>query len=92
MTLDEAIDHAREVAAGCGPCAQDHADLTAYLEELRDRRAGRAWLVCAGCGVGTPEVEATARGWRSQTSDGPDDYPVLCRECQDDGTGREVEW
>ena len=37
MTLDDAIAHAREIAAGCGgECADEHAQLAEWLEELRD--------------------------------------------------------
>ena len=40
MTLDEAIQHAREVAqSGCSECCKEHAQLAEWLEELRDRRA-----------------------------------------------------
>ena len=40
MTLDEAIVHAREVAAqlGCCECADEHRQLAEWLEELRERR------------------------------------------------------
>ena len=38
MTLDDAIAHAREIAAGCGECAEEHAQLAEWLEELRGRR------------------------------------------------------
>ena len=40
MTLDEAIDHAEEVASRvqCQPCANEHHQLAAWLRELRDRR------------------------------------------------------
>ena len=40
MTLDEAIVHAREVAAqlGCCECADEHKQLAEWLEELRERR------------------------------------------------------
>lgn len=41
MNLDEAIQHAEEVAAGCGPCADQHRQLATWLRELRDRQAGR---------------------------------------------------
>ena len=89
MTLDEAIDHAKEVAAECGPCADDHRDLAVFLTELKERRAGVAWSVCEGCSIGCRTEEASALRWRSQTShDG--DHVMLCPECQDDGTGREV--
>ena len=38
MTLDEAIVHAREVAAqlGCCECAAEHIQLAEWLEELRE--------------------------------------------------------
>ena len=35
MTLDEAIDHAREIAGGCGECADEHRQLAEWLEELK---------------------------------------------------------
>lgn len=47
MTLDEAIQHAREVASGdrcecanirCNDCWREHEQLAEWLEELRDRR------------------------------------------------------
>lgn len=41
MTLDEAIVHAREVAASlgdCSECAKDHIQLAEWLEELRELR------------------------------------------------------
>ena len=40
MTLDEAIDHAEEVADSvqCQSCADEHRQLAAWLRELRDRR------------------------------------------------------
>ena len=40
MSLDEAIVHARDVAAqlGCSECAQEHLQLAKWLEELRARR------------------------------------------------------
>lgn len=40
MTLDEAIEHAREVAhyAGCKECEEEHEQLAKWLEELRDYR------------------------------------------------------
>lgn len=40
MTLDEAIIHAREVAAqlGCCECAAEHRQLAEWLEELRELR------------------------------------------------------
>lgn len=39
MTLDDAIAHAREVAAGCGECAEEHAQLADWLDELRALKA-----------------------------------------------------
>lgn len=40
MTLDEAIEHAEEVAGCTGAqCGVEHAQLAAWLRELRDRRA-----------------------------------------------------
>ena len=35
MTLDEAIEHASEVADGCGECAEEHEQLAEWLRELR---------------------------------------------------------
>lgn len=34
MTLQEAIDHCREVAKGCSDCAKEHEQLADWLEEL----------------------------------------------------------
>lgn len=42
MTLDEAIDHAREVADGCGKCADEHRQLAEWLEELKELCEGNA--------------------------------------------------
>ena len=42
MTLDEAIDHAHEVACGCGKCADEHRQLAEWLEELKELREGNA--------------------------------------------------
>lgn len=41
MTLDGAIDHARETAdrLGCTECGREHAQLAEWLEELKARRA-----------------------------------------------------
>jgi len=40
MTLDEAIQHAREVAqSGCSECCKEHEQLAEWLEELQQRRA-----------------------------------------------------
>ena len=37
MTLDEAIQHALEIAAdSCGACAENHRQLAAWLTELKD--------------------------------------------------------
>lgn len=89
MTLDEAIGHSREVAAECGPCADDHRVLASFLVELKERRAGISWSACDGCSIGCRTEETSALRWRSQTSyDG--DHVMLCPECQGDGTGREV--
>lgn len=40
MTLDEAIQHANEVAATCTnkECSLDHKQLAMWLEELKQRR------------------------------------------------------
>jgi AhpD family alkylhydroperoxidase len=35
MTLEEAIQHAEEVANQCGPCAEDHKQLAEWLRELQ---------------------------------------------------------
>lgn len=64
MELDEAIIHAETVAKGqCGPCAEDHAQLAAWLKELKERRETEAetvrhgyWIeengvqICSECG------------------------------------------
>ena len=34
MTLQEAIEHAKEVACGCRKCAEEHEQLAGWLEEL----------------------------------------------------------
>lgn len=47
MTLDEAIVHAREVAASlgdCSECAKDHIQLAEWLEELRELRDTDRWI------------------------------------------------
>lgn len=47
MTLDEAIVHAREVAASlgdCSECAKDHVQLAEWLEELRKLREAERWI------------------------------------------------
>lgn len=38
MTLDEAIRHCEEVAAGDGECAGEHRQLAGWLTELRQYR------------------------------------------------------
>ena len=39
MTLDEAIQHAQEIAdKGCDQCAKDHQQLAEWLTELKTRR------------------------------------------------------
>jgi hypothetical protein len=39
MTLDEAIQHAQEVAdRGCDQCARDHQQLADWLKELKELR------------------------------------------------------
>lgn len=40
MTLDEAIEHAIDVAKKkiCKECANEHAQLAAWLTELKERR------------------------------------------------------
>jgi threonine synthase len=41
MTLEEAIEHAREVAhdkGTCAACAAEHEQLAQWLEELKERR------------------------------------------------------
>ena len=38
MTLYEAILHCREKAKGCDACAEDHAQLAAWLTELKEMR------------------------------------------------------
>ena len=54
MTLDEAIDHCGDkalnaLADGCIDCAAEHAQLKAWLEELRVRRE-EAERRCENCG------------------------------------------
>ena len=41
MTLDEAIAHAREKAQGGGKCAEEHAQLARWLDELRALKGDR---------------------------------------------------
>lgn len=38
MTLDEAIDHAKEVAKRCDKCGEEHKQLAEWLEELKQYR------------------------------------------------------
>ena len=42
MTLEEAIEHCKEVAATCSNkgCAQDHQQLAEWLEELKQLKKG----------------------------------------------------
>lgn len=50
MTLDEAIQHAREVAqSGCSECCKEHAQLAEWLEELQRRRAAEQDSLDAMC-------------------------------------------
>ena len=35
LSLEEAIDHAQDVAEGRGPCAADHEQLAGWLRELK---------------------------------------------------------
>ena len=44
MTLDEAIVHADEKGRGESPCAEEHRQLAAWLEELRDLRERQAGM------------------------------------------------
>ena len=39
LDLDEAISHAEEVASCGGVCGLEHAQLAAWLRELREARA-----------------------------------------------------
>lgn len=62
MTLEEAIDHAREKACGTDACADDHRQLAAWLEELRDTRARlgkRPWHWPAGESISACEIVKT---------------------------------
>lgn len=44
---------------------------------------------CVGCGAVTASINTYKDGWRSATNhDGA--HALLCPECQDDGTGREI--
>lgn len=52
MTLEEAIIHSKEVAIekrseGCIECANEHEQLAAWLEELKDYREGLR--TCENC-------------------------------------------
>lgn len=49
MTLDEAIKHASEVSckSDCAACAAEHAQLSAWLKELKCIRRTRDELVSA---------------------------------------------
>ena len=39
MTLDEAIEHCKEVANNvCGKCSEDHLQLASWLTELKELR------------------------------------------------------
>jgi hypothetical protein len=38
MTLDQAIEHCKEKADCTTKCGQDHAQLAAWLVELKERR------------------------------------------------------
>ena len=38
MTIDEAIRHCDEIAAGCGECADEHRQLAEWLRELKRLR------------------------------------------------------
>ena len=44
MTLEQAIQHAREVACAGGDCAFEHRQLVGWLEELQHRREADAQL------------------------------------------------
>jgi hypothetical protein len=48
MTLDEAIEHADEIARECGPCAEDHRQLATWLRELKERRSQMGQLETDG--------------------------------------------
>lgn len=46
MTLDEAIQHAQEIAdKGCDQCAKDHQQLAEWLTELKNRRDKEPWTI-----------------------------------------------
>ena len=56
LTLDEAIEHALEVAnQNDGPCAVNHARLAEWLEELRTYRASSSRLSAGTVAGGTGE-------------------------------------
>lgn len=38
MSLEEAIEHCDEIAANCGPCAEQHRQLASWLRELQLQR------------------------------------------------------
>ena len=44
ITLEQAIQHAREVACAGGDCAFEHKQLVGWLEELQQRREADAAL------------------------------------------------
>lgn len=46
MTLDEAIQHAQEIAdKGCDQCAKEHQQLAEWLTELKNRRDAEPWTI-----------------------------------------------
>ena len=50
MTLDEAIEHAREVAdQGCGKCAEEHSQLADWLKELQMLKKESETMSCKYC-------------------------------------------
>lgn len=62
MTLDEAIEHAEEVAGCTGAqCGVEHAQLAAWLRELRDRR--RVTAASSQPLVAEPPVVQEPNGW-----------------------------
>lgn len=56
MTLEEAVVHAREKGMGEGPCAAEHRQLAAWLQELGARRLDE----CAP----PPATEGSREAWR----------------------------
>lgn len=42
MTIEEAIEHCKERAQGCSLCAEEHAQLARWLEELVQLRKDKA--------------------------------------------------